>query len=287
MQIEPLVDFNNAKSFLLPYEPFCVQLASCVRRGSDSLFVIKDEKKDDATRGILYAKGTFLHCIPSLKDCGDSFSQVLSPFLCSRSVKCINGSLTESEILKEMLLSAGKKEKGEEIKPYQTNRYILMTLTPADYLAPAESSLANDDEIRRLANPQHDSDLIFELQKNYVKEEVAPAGKNPGDMEINLVLRQIIKNQLCLALFSDGEAVAKVNTNAIGWNCVQIGGLYTHPLYRRNGYAYQLLYNLCRRILRAGKTAVLYVKEKNSSALALYKKIGFKEAGKFEIAYFE
>ena len=281
MTIEALTDFDKAKSFLLPYEPFCVQLSSYVRKGSENLFIIKDEKKDDGTAGLFYAKGSFLHCMPGLTACAAEYSQVLSSFLSSHRVSCINGSLTESEVLKEMLISAGEK------KCFQTNRYILMKLCPEDEIIPPESPLANDDEIRRLANPDHDSDLIFELQKAYIKEEVAPAGKNPGDMEISLVLRQIIKNQLCLALFSDGEAIAKANTNAIGWNCVQIGGLYTHPLYRRNGYAYQLLYNLCRRILRAGKTAVLYVKEKNPGAQALYKKLGFKEAVKFEIAYFE
>ena len=276
MQIEPLVDFQSAKDFLLPYEADCVQLASYVRKGMENLFVIKD---NESTVGIIYAKGTLLHCIPHFTDCAGEVTKVLSAFLLAHQVKCVNGSSTVTEAIKALLQEQGRL-------PAQTNHYRLMILPAGSPLpAPAEP-LVNDDEIRRCANPEHDADLLFALQKNYLIEEVAPAGKNPGDLEINVILKQIIKNQICLALFSDGEPVAKANTNAIGWKCVQVGGVYTHPLYRRNGYAQTLVSNLCARILRTGRTVTLYVKEKNTAALALYQKLGFQDREGFEIVYF-
>ncbi len=268
--------FNRAKDFLLAYEPSCVQLSSYVRKGSDNLFIIT---KDDSTVGLIYLKGTLLHCIPDFDSCAGEVTKVLSAFLLTHQVKCVNGSSTVTEAIKALLQSQGRL-------PTQTNRYRLMTLPAGSPLpAPAEP-LVNDDEIRRCANPEHDADLLFALQKNYLIEEVAPAGKNPGDLEINVILKQIIKNQICLALFSDGEPVAKANTNAIGWNCVQVGGVYTHPLYRRNGYAHTLVSNLCARILRTGRTVTLYVKEKNTAARALYQKLGFQDREGFEIVYF-
>ena len=276
MQIEPLVDFQNAKDFLLPYEADCVQLASYVRKGMENLFVIKD---NESTVGIIYAKGTLLHCIPGFTDCAGSLTKVLSDFLLAHQVKCVNGSSTVTEAIKALLQSQGRL-------PTQTNHYRLMTLPAGSPLPAPADPLVNDDEIRRCANPEHDADLLFALQKAYLIEEVAPAGKNPGELEINVILKQIIKNQICLALFSDGEPVAKANTNAIGWKCVQVGGVYTNPLYRRNGYAQTLVSNLCARILRTGRTVTLYVKEKNTAARALYQKLGFQDREGFEIVYF-
>ncbi len=88
------------------------------------------------------------------------------------------------------------------------------------------------------------------------------------------------------ALFADTELVAKANSNAIGWNYVQIGGVYTHPLYRRNYYAWHLLKLLCDRIQRTQKNVSLFVKEKNIPAIKLYEKIGFCKKETYAIAYF-
>ena len=119
-----------------------------------------------------------------------------------------------------------------------------------------------------------------------MKEEVAVPGRPLTDAEVDISLRQILKNQLCFALTFDGDIVAKANTNAIGINCVQIGGVYTHPLYRRNGYAGALVQALCNRALRSGKHPVLFVKEKNTPAFNLYQKLGFEECGRYSIAYY-
>ena len=129
-------------------------------------------------------------------------------------------------------------------------------------------------------------EILHPLQKDYMKEEVAVPGRALTDAEVDISLRQILKNQLCFALTLDGDIVAKANTNAIGINCIQIGGVYTHPLYRRNGYAGALVQALCNRALRSGKKPVLFVKEKNMPAFNLYRKLGFEECGRYTIAYY-
>ena len=283
MQIIPSSanEFEQLKKFLIPHERMCVQLSSYVRKNRNDIFLIKD---DDEICGAFYSNGTFLHCIPDFTSRAGEFSQILGNFLLTHAVKCVNGELTVSEFIKPLVQST--KTAGESTATQQTNRYKLMCLTPEDALIPPAEPLQPCDEIRRMANPEHDAEILFDLQKHYIMEEVAPAGKTTGDLEINVILKQILKNQICLTLFSDGEPVAKANTNAIGWNCVQLGGVYTNPLYRRNGYACQLVYNLCARILRTGRTVTLYVKEKNTPALELYKKLGFKECGSYSITYF-
>ena len=282
MQIIPSSanEFEQLKKFLIPHERMCVQLSSYVRKNRNDIFLIKD---DDEICGAFYANGTFLHCIPDFAARAGEFSQILGNFLLTHAVKCVNGELTVSEFIKPLVQYT--KASGEN-SALQTNRYKLMCLTPEDALIPPSEPLQPCDEIRRMANPDHDAEILFDLQKHYIMEEVAPAGKTTGDLEINVILKQILKNQICLTLFSDGEPVAKANTNAIGWNCVQLGGVYTNPLYRRNSYAYHLVYSLCSRILRTGRSVTLYVKEKNTPALELYKKLGFKECGAYSITYF-
>ena len=144
--------------------------------------------------------------------------------------------------------------------------------------------LSGGEEIIRCT--EHDLEILHPLQKDYMKEEVAVPGRTITDAEVDITLRNILKNQLCFALTVDGEIVAKANTNAIGINCVQIGGVYTHPLYRRNGYAGALVTALCNRARRSGKQPVLFVKEKNTPAFTLYQKLGFTECGRYCIAYY-
>ena len=144
--------------------------------------------------------------------------------------------------------------------------------------------LSGGEEIIRCT--EHDMEILHPLQKDYMKDEVAVPGRQISDAEVDITLRNLLKNQLCFALTFDGDIVAKANTNAIGINCVQIGGVYTHPLYRRNGYAGALVQALCNRSLRAHKHPVLFVKEKNRPAFSLYQKLGFEECGRYTIAYY-
>ena len=121
----------------------------------------------------------------------------------------------------------------------------------------------------------------------YMAKEVAPAGKQVTDLEASAQLKSILKDQLCFALWTDGEVVAKANTNAIGFDYVQLGGVYTHPLYRKNYYAWNLVYTICARVLKTGRKLSLFVKERNNPANELYKRIGFVPGAKYIIAYFK
>ena len=112
-------------------------------------------------------------------------------------------------------------------------------------------------------------------------KEVAPQGKQVTDLEAEAQLKSILKDQLCFALYSDGEVVAKANTNAIGYNYVQLGGVYTHPLYRKNYYAWNLVYTICSRVIKTGRKISLFVKEKNNPAHTLYDRIGFESLKHF------
>ena len=313
--IETPEDFSLAEQFVIPLEETSASLASLVRRKSDKLVFISSSDEpvvsirpsDYSTTvlGILNLDSTIYHCIPnpSLLDVVSFKAQL--PYLMKKPVRCISGESAATDLLIEIVnsVNCGFDTAAErplnhptQVYPYKMLRWLsaseagvskpqetaqnVVSIRPAAY----STTLSGGEEIIRCT--EHDMEILHPLQKDYMKEEVAVPGRPITDAEVDISLRQILKNQLCFALTVDGDIVAKANTNAIGINCVQIGGVYTHPLYRRNGYAGALVQALCNRALRSGKKPVLFVKEKNTPAFNLYRKLGFEECGRYSIAYY-
>ena len=273
-------DFPQLQEFLIPWESTCVTLCSYVRKKKDKIYVIlgvPEPVEGPLIKGILYLDKTLLYCIPHATNLPDLLP-ALTVFLKDKTVSCLNGDASAGNILLKALEFMNHT-------PYQTNNYNIMTLE-AQPMPPPED-LSCDDEIRRCADLDNDTELLLPLQKMYIAKEVAPAGKQVTDLEAGAQLKSILKDQLCFALFSDGEIVSKANTNAIGVNYAQLGGVYTHPLFRKNYYAWHLIYTICTRVLKTGRKLSLFVKEKNNPAITLYEQIGFTETGKYMIAYFK
>ncbi|MCQ2592388.1 MAG: GNAT family N-acetyltransferase [Treponema sp.] len=298
MKIMPASDltFPLIQSFIEPYEYTCVLLASYIRKKEQHIFIITEKDCLDSQNdilGVIFFNKNFLHCIPGLfSNIQTDFSengyqtlfdenektqlaQLFCDFFKDEKPKCINGESNGTDFILEQL-----KKLGQEA--YQCNHYKLMTLEHSANIPP--EALSCDDEIRRCYDDAFDD--LFELQKKYIAKEVAPLGKQVSDAECSISLRQILKNQLCFALYSDEKVVSKANTNAIGWNWVQIGGVYTDPLYRKNYYAWNLVYSVCQRVQKSNKKLCLFVKEKNNPAISLYKRMGFKEKKLYQICYF-
>ena len=319
--IEKPEDFLLAEQFLLPHEETCVSLTSLVRRKSDKLIFITSSEKPvpeapettiQSVLGILNLDSTIYHCIPAPSLLDADFLEAQLSYLLKKPVRCISGEKIATDFLIRIVdsincgfdPSTGLRDRtssGLLNHPAQIYEYKMMSWlnaseagvskTPESNVASIPTSdysttlqLSDGEEIIRCT--EHDMEALHLLQKDYMKGEVAVPGRTISAAEVDITLRNILKNQLCFALTVDGDIVAKANTNAIGINKVQIGGVYTHPLYRRNGYAGALVTALCKRALRAGKQPVLFVKEKNMPAFALYQKIGFTECGRYSIAYY-
>jgi ribosomal protein S18 acetylase RimI-like enzyme len=276
--IETPEDYSLAEQFVIPHEETCASLASLVRRKTDKLVFLKDPSTSSGTTdsilGILNLDSTIYHCIPDTNLIDKIALLENLPYLLKKPVRCISGEAESTKYLINFFPN-----------PAQLYDYKMMKFPVPSAATENEAiSLSGGEEIIRCT--EHDMELLHPLQKDYMKEEVAVPGRTLSDAEVDISLRQILKNQLCFALTVDGEIVAKANTNAIGINCVQIGGVYTHPLYRRNGYAGALVQALSNRAIRSGKHPVLFVKEKNTPAFNLYQKLGFEECGRYTIAYY-
>ena len=295
--------FSLAQSYLLPIEQKCVFLSQLVRKHSPDIYIILDKNPDNSNNsdkssqlinlqnvlGVFYLNKSLFHCFKdtskvNIADFTPLFYQILTQN--QASIKNISGEKDGTDFFLEVIRNLSENPDSSFTKKFnvkQINDYKLMVLPHQQFQD--SQKLYNDDFIMRCT--ENDMENLFEIERNYLQDEVAVRGQKVSDAEVSMRLRQILKNQLYFALISDDRIVSKAYTNAIGKNWIQIGGVYTLFQFRQNGYAALTVSTLCKRILQAHKNISLFVKTKNLPAQQLYKKIGFSFHSDYKIVYFE
>ena len=127
---------------------------------------------------------------------------------------------------------------------------------------------------------------LFQLQSEYEKEEVLPKFETFKPKICEMKLKNALKYQIILTLNVENKIVSKAQTNAIGFNAVQLGGVFTPLKFRRKKYSSTLIYFFLRKILSLKKIPVLFAKKENLAAVSLYKSLAFTELSDYIIAYF-
>lgn len=295
--------FSLAQSYLLPIEQKCVFLSQLVRKHSPDIYIILDKNPDNLNNsdkssqlinlqnilGVFYLNKSLFHCFQdtskvNVADFTPLFYEILTQN--QASIKNISGEKDGTDFFLEVIRNLSENPDSTFTKKFnvkQINDYKLMVLPHQQFQG--SQKLYNDDFIMRCT--ENDMENLFEIERNYLQDEVAVRGQKVSDAEVSMRLRQILKNQLYFALISDDRIVSKAYTNAIGKNWIQIGGVYTLFQFRQNGYAAHTVSTLCKRILQANKNISLFVKTKNLPAQQLYKKIGFTFHSDYKIVYFE
>ena len=295
--------FSLAQSYLLPIEQKCVFLSQLVRKHSPDIYIILDKNPDNLNNsdkssqlinlqnvlGVFYLNKSLFHCFKdtskvNIADFTPLFYEILTQN--QKSIKNISGEKDGTDFFLEVIRNLSENPDSTFTKKFnvkQINDYKLMVLPHQQFQD--SQKLYNDDFIMRCT--ENDMENLFEIEKNYLQDEVAVRGQKVSDAEVSMRLRQILKNQLYFALISDDRIVSKAYTNAIGKNWIQIGGVYTLFQFRQNGYAALTVSTLCKRILQAHKNISLFVKTKNLPAQQLYQKIGFTFHSDYKIVYFE
>ena len=295
--------FSLAQSYLLPIEQKCVFLSQLVRKHSSDIYIILDNNPDNSNNsdkssqlinlqnvlGVFYLNKSLFHCFQdtskvNIADFTPLFYEILTQN--QTSIKNISGEKDGTDFFLEVIRNLSENPDSTFTKKFnvkQINDYKLMVLPHQQFQD--SQKLYNDDFIMRCT--ENDMENLFEIERNYLQDEVAVRGQKVSDAEVSMRLRQILKNQLYFALISDDRIVSKAYTNAIGKNWIQIGGVYTLFQFRQNGYAALTVSTLCKRILQAHKNISLFVKTKNLPAQQLYQKIGFTFHSDYKIVYFE
>ena len=92
-------------------------------------------------------------------------------------------------------------------------------------------------------------------------------------------IRELVLRTRSLVLEEDGVIVSKAEYSAVTPYTVQLMGVWTHPSYRRRGYAKRAMTEICGHILSQRRRPSLFVNDFNVPAIRLYESLGFRMVG--------
>ena len=121
----------------------------------------------------------------------------------------------------------------------------------------------------------------YELAVKMIKEASSAIGDTvlSDEAASEAAKEQLDKQVLYVWRNSEGTAVSFCDRNE-NTNYVKISQCYTPEEYRGNGYAAELIYELCGEIVESGRIAMLYADADYESSNRCYQKIGFVQDGK-------
>lgn len=275
-------NISKAIGFCIPYEEFSVNLVSFLRQEEKRFFSNMKEAKlfysDEKIIGVACVNNHnfFVYCFSSLSQ--DICKLVTSTFNFN-SIYAIMGEANFQTQLLDFL------SKFLNIKIKTMVPYILMTRVKSESITNYHS-LMKDVKIFRAT--LKDASRLLDLQVGFEKEEVCQ-GMSEFPKAISLMnLEHILKNEITYFARVGNLCVSKANTNARGINYAQLGGIYTLPEYRGQGIASCVVAHLIEHINKEENKGVsLFVKENNTKAIEMYKRLGLKKRGEFAISYFK
>ena len=137
--------------------------------------------------------------------------------------------------------------------------------------------------VKRAAEKEAES--LFSLEEKYLIDEVLIDSTSVNRKGAMKNLKNNCINQILLYAETGGIPVAKANTNALGINYAQLGGIFTDYGSRRRGYSEVLVRALLYECAKLRKKSILFVKKGNLAANRLYLKTGFKKIDNYRIVY--
>lgn len=156
----------------------------------------------------------------------------------------------------------------------QVVEHYIMELEPDRFKIP---QMPPPQKMRILKGSTRQLLPLFPLQKTYERQEVLLNPDSQDTMETFRWLRSILTNEICFYARRGFRYVSKANTNARGFDHIQVGGVFTVPRFRNQGYALNTVAALCRFIIdEEHKIPSLFVRSGNENAIKLYKSLGFE-----------
>ena len=264
-------DMPAILDFLLRDEALCVPFTSRLRAGKRAFELYYETDN----------RGAIADCVLF------TTTGLLLPVLTSDSARSLSGLLSALGGVVHSIMGVGQcVVRAEELLPVApTTRieYFLMTLRRSQRrIVP----LPSDARLRvRKAGPA-DAECLFKIQKDYELEEVVIDPNHFSDAQCLRLLQHTLREEMVYAVEMDGRPVAKAATNARGYGIDQIGGVYTVPALRGKGLARLAVATLLGEIFEEKQAACLFVKKRNTPAIALYHRLGFAVVSDYIISYF-
>jgi ribosomal protein S18 acetylase RimI-like enzyme len=268
-------DFPAAESFLREREKNCVTACACFIHPEKTghIWFLPDEAGNIASL-LIHNRGSLLPVLGENKDI--PAPRFLGRFLSLIPIHSVQGLTRDAEVFETFLLRAGRRSGSRiDYDIMYTDREpwagVLPKGPPGLILRPPDAA---------------DIEALFPLQEAYEREEVLPPDTVFSPASCRLTLERIVRREYVLAACLDDRIVGKVNTNAESFTRYQIGGVYVHEDCRGRGIAALMIAALVRELIARGKGVSLFVKKRNAAARAVYRRIGFVNAGDYRIVYY-
>ncbi len=156
----------------------------------------------------------------------------------------------------------------------QVVEHYIMELASTNFKMP---EIPSPPKIKILRGSKRQLLPLFPLQKTYERQEVLLNPESQDTLETFRWLKSILTKEICFYAKRGFRYVSKANTNAWGFDHIQIGGVFTVKRFRNQGYAFNTVAALCRHIMEEEhKNPSLFVKTGNEDAIKLYKSLGFE-----------
>ncbi len=269
-------DRGKVDRFLCSREFACVRLAETIERTRafpshtfDILGFVHYAAKDTIDGAVVVERDGTIHCVLPVDEKDDASLFELIRFIFP--IKKVSGP--PCDILRIM--------RGINAPHWFTQSYHLMRLGNNRISESPIVSKIGSPGYRRLEirdATEDDLDALISLHREYEREELH---LNLSRQETEFRIRTLQAHQLILIACLGGAAVGKINTNARGIFCDQIGGFYVAAAHRAHGIGTALLHQLLMRIRDADKDAVLYVRRENKPARRIYERAGFLRVGEY------
>lgn len=267
---------RGPEALLRKREPLCVGACSRFLHQSafhDHLWILRDGD-GNAEALLLHSKRAFFPVFNGLSDI--PAPHFLNRLLRNIPVHAVQGLREDVVILENIIAKLG-------IRPAESIDYDLMAL---DEEPAADCFTAGPRGLIIRQPGSNDITDLLPLQAAYEMEEVLPQGAVFNPSSSRAILEHILSREHILIAELEGRLIAKVNTSAASFTRYQIGGVYVHPDYRRQGIATRLCAELVRSLKPLGRGVSLFVKKRNPAARLVYRRIGFDILSDYRISYY-
>jgi uncharacterized protein len=121
----------------------------------------------------------------------------------------------------------------------------------------------------------------------FIEEVGADPRAGDGGASYRARVAELIANGRAFARFEGGEVVFKAEIGALSRGVGQIQGVWVHPDRRGHGLGKAGTASVVQHLVAGlGRTASLYVNSFNSPALGAYRRIGFRQVGRYATVLF-